>query len=194
MARLYRSDKEARAAFITEFPNLRIAKWSIKSCWDDDYQCIAWAECYTDRKSWPGVGYTWPEGLPRADPPEAATEDHFVQRFALLGYKQCGLDSSFEIGYQKVAIYANDQGVTHMARQHLLGRGWLSKTGKMEDILHPNLEDIEGDRSILAGQYGTVTLILKRSWWSALISLCLFRGLWADIKFWLSRRVYNYSF
>ena len=193
MARLYRSDEEARVAFIAEFPKLDSAKWSIKSPWDDDYQCIAWAECYIDRKSWPGSGYIWPERLPRADPPEAAPKDHFIQRFALLGYKPCGLDDSFEVGYQKVAIYANDQGVTHMARQHLLGRGWLSKPGVMEDILHANLEDIEGDTSKLAGQYGEVTLVLKRTWLSALVRLCLFRCLWFGLKFWLCRLATNHS-
>jgi hypothetical protein len=194
MARLYRNPKQVQDEFIGVFPKLANVDWCIKSPWDDDYQCVAWAECRTDRKSWPGAGYVWPEGLPQANPPQTAREDHFVQRFGLLGYKPCGLDRSFEIGYQKVAIYANDLGVTHMARQHFLGRGWLSKAGSMEDILHPNLEDIEGDTSIFANQYGKVTLILKRTWWKAFTSLSLFRCLLAAFKFRLHQCVHGYAF
>jgi hypothetical protein len=193
MSRRYRNDEEARAAFVLRFPNLADADFIIKSPWDDDYQCIAWAECYTDRKSWPGPGYAWPEGLPIADPPETATKDHFIQRFSRLGYKPCGLDRSFEFGYQKVAIYANDMGVTHMARQHIAGFGWLSKAGRMGDILHRNLEDIEGDMSVDAQKYGRVEIILKRTWWSALVRLCLFRCFWAAFKFWLYRLVHSYN-
>lgn len=187
MSRRYRSHDETRVAFLSEFPTLDYGNIIVKSPGDDDYQCIAWAECYTDRKSWPGSGYTWPEGLPLADPPESATTGHFVLRFSRLGYKPCGLDRSYEFGYQKVAIYANDQGVTHMARQHLFGLGWLSKPGRMEDIFHRNLEDLEGEMSITALQYGKVTLILKRTWWSALVRLCLFRCMWNTFKFWLYR-------
>jgi hypothetical protein len=125
--------------------------------------------------------------LPLADPAEAATVHHFLPRFSLLGYQPCGLDDSFELGYQKVAIYANDQGVTHMARQHILGIGWLSKPGKMEDVLHRKLADLEGDTSVVAFEYGKVVLIMKRSWWSALTKLCILRCMWHAFIFWLYR-------
>jgi hypothetical protein len=187
MARRYRNRDEIRAALFSEFPRLAASAITVKSPWDDDYQCIAWAECNTDRKSWPGDGYAWPKGLPLADPPETATTDHFIPRFSLLGYEPSGLDSSFALGYQKVAIYANDQGVTHMARQHLLGFGWLSKLGKMEDILHANLEDLEGDMAVAAYGYGKVVMILRRSWWSAIVRLCVFRCIWNALGFWLCR-------
>jgi len=187
MARRYRNIKEIRASFLLEFPRLAFDSVSIKSPWDDDYQCIAWSECYTDRKSWPAKGYAWPEGLPLADPDDTATIDHFLPRFSLLGYKPCGLNDSFELGYQKVALYANDQGVTHMARQHIFGIGWLSKPGKMEDVLHKKLADLEGAMSIAAFEYGKVVLILKRSWWSAMVKLCILRCLWHAFDFWIYR-------
>lgn len=193
MARQYRSGNQIRNAFLAAFPTLDYENITVKSPEDDDYQCIALAECRTDRKSWPATGCAWPEGLPLADPPQTATTDHFVPRFSLLGYKPCGLDRSFEFGYQKVAIYANDLGVTHMARQHLFGLGWLSKPGRMADILHQNLEDLEGDMSVFAFQYGKVTMIVKRTWWSALVRLCLVRCSWNAFKFWLHRRVLNYG-
>jgi hypothetical protein len=183
MARLYRRKEEIRADFLAAFPNLDFSTIAVKSPWDDGYQCVACAECDDTDKSWPAVGYRWPAGLPLADPDVGATAEHFIPRFALLGYEPCGLNKSFELGYQKVAIYANDQGVTHMARQHVLGIGWLSKPGKMEDIVHRNLGDIEGAMSASACQYGRVTLILKRSWWSAFVKLDIFRCFWNSLKF-----------
>jgi hypothetical protein len=187
MARVYRDVNKVRAELVLKFPRIPFDTLLIKSPSDDDYQCIAWSEGYTDRLSWPAEGYSWPTGLPLADPPEMATVDHFLLRFSLLGYRPCGLDDSFEFGYQKVAIYVNDQGVTHMARQHLLGLGWLSKLGDMEDILHRNLEDIEGEMSVAGYEYGRVAMVLKRTWWSAIVKLCLFRCIWNAFKFWLYR-------
>lgn len=130
--------------------------------------------------------YQWFPSLPLATVPQAAPVEYFIQGFKLLGYEPCE-SSAFEFGYQKVAVYANDMGVTHMARQHFLGRGWLSKLGDWEDILHSELKDVEGDMSPMAGQYGRVVQILKRSWGVALFKLCLFRCCWAAFKHWLYR-------
>jgi hypothetical protein len=104
------------------------------------------------------------------------------------GYRKCA-SPVFEFGYQKVAVYANALGVTHMARQHFLGRGWLSKLGAEEDIVHENVTDVEGDVSPMANQYGVVDQYMKRTWWAALFSLCLFRCFWASLKFGFYRRV-----
>jgi hypothetical protein len=114
------------------------------------------------------------------------TVDAFVQAFETLGYKQTRV-RAFEFGLQKVAIFAKENGmVTHMARQHLFGRGWLSKLGDLEDILHPDLESIEGDSSPAALGYGTVAQILERNWWAA-SKFGLFRCCWAGFRFWLYR-------
>ncbi len=64
-----------------------------------------------------------------------------------------------------------------MARQYYLGRGWLSKLGKNEDIFHRRLEDIEGDMSPLSGQYGRVVQVLRRNWLDAVRHGCVFRTL-----------------
>jgi len=74
-----------------------------------------------------------------------------------------------------------------MARQHFLGRGWLSKPGELEDIVHAELGDVEGDMAAMAWQYGQVTQILKRSWWAAIVNSCLFRCMWGAFTFWLYR-------
>jgi hypothetical protein len=185
----FRPASQVRADLQTQFSKLANTEWYIKSPFDDAYQCIAWAACYTDRVMWPSASPYWwfPNPLlPLAAIPEEASVDSFIRGFKLLGYEPCN-NRSFELGYQKVAIYANDLGVTHMARQHFAGRGWLSKLGGWEDILHRNLEDVQGDMSAIAREYGEVVQILRRSWWSALIRLCLFRSSWAALKFWLYR-------
>lgn len=123
--------------------------------------------------------------MPVAIVPEQAPVEYFIQGFQLLGYQPCD-NAAFEVGYQKVAIYANALGVTHMARQHLLGRGWLSKVGVLEDIFHPNLSDLEGHPWPFAPGYGLVVQVLKRSWWAA-AKFGLLRGLWASFKFWVCR-------
>jgi hypothetical protein len=186
---LFRPASKVQTILEHRFPELKNTRWSQKSPWDDRYKCIAWAACRTDLIWWPVEGEPqiyWPPNAPLDDDVDA-----FIQAFSAIGYRPCD-SREFEFGYQKVAIYASyDRRVLHMARQHLLGRGWLSKLGQMEDISHYNLKCLEGDPSpieaALGSSYGRVTQILKRTWWAALVNLCLFRSLWASIKFWLYR-------
>jgi hypothetical protein len=194
VAAKFRPASSVSANLYRKFPNLLNAEWSIKSPPNDAYQCIAWAACRTDRRMWPmdDPDYWWFPGLPLATMPQAAPADYFIKGFERLGYEPCE-SRAFEFGYQKVAIYANEIGVTHMARQHFLGKGWFSKLGDVEDIFHRELNDIEGDASLMAGEYGTVTQMLKRRWWTALARLCLFRCLWTTFKFWLYRLTHNYE-
>jgi hypothetical protein len=167
-------------------PNLAGSIWRINSPADDAYQCIAWAACQTDRHMWPHQDYWWFSGCPLVSIPDEAPLDYFIQGFAVLGYMPCG-SRGFEFGYQKLAIYANEIGITHMARQHFLGRGWLSKLGVLEDIVHQELEDVAGDTSAMAFQYGEVVQIVRRSWWVAIRKLCLFHCFWHACKHWLCR-------
>jgi hypothetical protein len=58
-------------------------------------------------------------------------------------------------GFEKIAVFADDDGVpTHAARQ-LSSGAWTSKLGQAEDIQHP-LRSLEGEI------YGKVAIILKR--------------------------------
>ena len=188
---VFRSAAEARQQLHQELPSLATVNWRVKSPLDTSYQCIAWAACRTDRSWWPwdDTRYYWPPGFAKFPINSPVPIDSFMEMFEQrFGYRPCQ-SSAFEFGYQKVAIYANNMGVTHMARQHFFGWGWLSKLGEEEDILHSQLTDLEGDIAPTAGQYGRVAQILKRSWWSALVRLCLFRGWWASLKCWFYRRV-----
>jgi hypothetical protein len=166
----FRPASRVRAAIEAAFPNLTNSNWYIKSPSSPSYQCIAWAACETKRNWWPmdcprdlfpPEAY-WPSHLPVAD----ESVDNFANAFATLGYERCDR-FDFEVGYQKVAIYAVFRNglwnTKHMARQHFLGHGWLSKIGPSEDIVHPQLSDLEGYL------YGTVVQVLRRDWWTALI-------------------------
>ncbi len=174
-----------RAKIEQDYPNLGNSKWKAKSPRTKDYQCIAWSACDTTRKWWPigapPIAY-WPPTVPAEE-----TVECFIQAFATLGYVPCESDR-WEFGFQKVALYVDDDGVpSHMARQHFIGLGWLSKLGDWEDILHPELKNLEGRTQPEPSQgYGRVAKILKRSWWTAL-RFGLLCGWWAAFRFWLYR-------
>lgn len=133
------------------FPRLQGTDWSLSSKADDLYNCIAWAVGITTEWWWPGdPGMThWPEGIPRL-----LTLETFRDAFATLGYAVCPGDE-LEPGFEKIALFANEQGIPkHAARQRTSGR-WTSKLGRLEDIDHA-LRDLEGTL------YGLVVLIMKR--------------------------------
>jgi hypothetical protein len=60
-----------------------------------------------------------------------------------------------EAGFEKIALFANDQGQPKHAARQLSDGHWTSKLGKSEDIEHA-LHDLTG---VL---YGSVVLIMKR--------------------------------
>ena len=161
-----RSEAVLRAELESQFPGLVGSGWVPTSDWDPGYKCIAWAASESHRHWWPiddPPFCYWPTKV------FDDKVDTFVEAFGRLGYKKCD-SREFEVGYQKVAIYATvNRRVKHMARQHFLGKGWLSKLGGLEDILHLQLRDIEGDASPLTTEYGEVVQILKRNWITAIV-------------------------
>ena len=186
---IFRSAAEARANLYQAFQRLAASKWSIRSPFDTDYKCIAWAACRTDRVWWPwdDPSLYWPPGFQKYPVGSAVPVADFIAVFRYkFGYQIC-TGSEFEFGYQKVAIYADALGATHMARQRFLGNGWLSKLGSNEDIIHAEPADI------YCNTYGTVAQYMKRSWWKALVTLCLFRCIWASVKFMVYRTVIRKS-
>ncbi|MBI1742619.1 hypothetical protein HYR54_06070 [Candidatus Acetothermia bacterium] len=134
----------------SEFPQLQNAQWKVASEESHYYNCVAYAAGETHRWWWPTRAY-WPDGIRRQ-----TTVESFIQAFRTLRYIPCE-NASLEEGYEKVAIYARNNGMpTHMARQ--LGSGiWASKLGKNVDIEHSTLQALEGPA------YGNVVKILKRS-------------------------------
>lgn len=122
------------------------------------YNCIAWAAGEDHRPWWPdqaGIGY-WPTGIPRD-----VTIDAFIQTYGTLGYQPCGMDGSSELGYQKIALYAEKDFLgqlvpTHAALQLPNGH-WSSKIGvRLEDIEHFTANAVVGPA------YGVIVCYLKR--------------------------------
>ncbi len=129
---------------LKEFP------YAIKSQRDPKYNCVAFAVGDTSQW-WEDVrikGYYWPPGAPDAD-----TVRGWAKVFEIHGYAETE-DQSLESEYEKIAIYASDDGPEHVARQKASGI-WVSKMGKGVDIEH-TLEAIEGSF------YGKVTKVMKR--------------------------------
>jgi hypothetical protein len=96
----------------------------------------------------PDNGY-WPEGVPTE-----VTVPAFVAAFATFGFSPTDQEE-LEPGWEKIALFADGNGVpTHAARQLPTAR-WTSKLGKLEDIEH-ELRDLTGTT------YGSVVQIMKR--------------------------------
>jgi hypothetical protein len=135
------------------FPNLRNEGYRVTSDEEDDYNCIAWAAERKDARWWPveGIdGVFWPYGVPLEE-----TVDAFILAFGTEGYVPCD-DGVHETGYEKIAIYANDQGEPcHAARQIETGH-WTSKLGFWEDIEHFTLSGVTCE------DYGRPVKFLKR--------------------------------
>ena len=133
------------------FPGLRLPDCAVTSQKDRRYNCIAHA-AGDSRRFWDPARSPeayWPKGVPRSYTLEA-----YEAAFATLGYKKCGRDNSLQAGIEKIAIFANDNGPQHAARQ-LENGSWTSKLGVLEDICHPLLQ-IEGT------QYGMVASVMWR--------------------------------
>lgn len=132
-----------------QFPGLLPGKYRITSPASYRYNCIAWAA--EDCMRWwepKMLGY-WP-GTALRD----YTIGGYVSAFQTLGYS-IALDGNFEPGFEKVALFVNDQGLpTHAARQLHSGK-WTSKLGQQEDIEHDDVHALEGLR------YGNIHCFLK---------------------------------
>ncbi len=133
------------------FPHLAHSAYAITSPSTSEYNCIAWAAGDVERWWWPVAGSFayWPPNTPLQE-----SLDAFIKAFGSIGFTPCG-DTNVEQGYEKIALYVNENGKpTHATRQLPNGR-WTSKLGKSQDIEH-ELESLSG------AVYGVVAQVLKR--------------------------------
>jgi hypothetical protein len=118
------------------------------------YNCLALA--LGDQSRWwgslagddPEVRYYWPDGVPNED-----TVTSWTMVLRQHGYEICE-NGEREQGFDKVVIYGDEEGATHIARQQPTG-WWLSKLGKNMDIEHEKPEELEGE-------YGSVQVFMRR--------------------------------
>lgn len=134
------------------FPRLNSTNYTITSCATVKYNCVAWA--VGDIGRWweagpPTKGYYWPPGVEDGD-----SVDDWGKLFQLHGYTESA-NQDHEKGFEKIAIYADNEGAQHVARQ-LQGGKWTSKLGNLSDVEHANL-------AVLEGTYGNVVRIMKRA-------------------------------
>lgn len=136
-------------SLLREFPLLKETGFRVTSSPDRRYNCIAWAADETSKWWWPDDAGYWPEEVPRE-----ATLEAFVAAYATRSYVPCDNDEPEE-GYEKVAIYANQKGPQHAARQLPNGK-WTSKLGALDDIEHNTLDGVNCEC------YGSVVKFLRR--------------------------------
>lgn len=139
------------------FPRLASSHYEITSDATDRYNCLAWA--IGDEDSWwapiEGDGISWPDDLPWE-----WTLETVQSVLATVGYEPCQ-DGDLVDGIEKVALYADEENVAHVARQLPDGR-WTSKLGSDCDIEH-ELEALEGfEDSPDAYRYGRVVAFMSR--------------------------------
>jgi hypothetical protein len=124
------------------------------------YNCIALAA--HDEKRWwqydpdgdAGFETYWPEKVKVIGEVTVST---WIKLFEYLGFKRVK-SARYEVGFEKVAIYAKGKEPTHVARQ--VGKHkWISKLGYGHDIQHRTLESLSG-RTL--DEYGGVVKILRR--------------------------------
>jgi len=134
----------------TIFPGLAGATYQVTSPATGLYNCIAWSTGDLSRWWWPDAlkQRYWPPGVAREE-----TVAAFQDAFAGLGFAVCQ-NESLEPEFEKIALFADDEGPQHAARQLLNGR-WTSKLGELEDVEH-DLHDLEGV------EYGKVVVFLSR--------------------------------
>ncbi|MCH8817807.1 MAG: hypothetical protein IIC92_08775 [Chloroflexi bacterium] len=140
-----------------KYPRLTNANHRVTSDASEEYNCVAWAAGIDTENVWPGDygdDFVWSEDLPEAE--EMAS---VVAFFESLGYEVCET-TDLEEGFEKVALYSDDEGdPTHVALQ-LRSGAWTSKLGWLEDIAHDSPELVGG--GIGEWDYGNVTVVMRR--------------------------------
>jgi hypothetical protein len=142
------------------FKNIRPDNFKCSSDRTEDivekYNCIAWAAGKKDNWWWPRntAGYYWPVGLPR-EPLNKETIENFLKAFETEGYERCN-DGKFENGFEKIALYVDNNNVPKHAARSLPNGAWTSKMGDFEDVEHESPQVVEGHG------YGTAKNFLRR--------------------------------
>ena len=109
---------------------------------------MAWA--LDDKTRWweKGRGCYWPDDNIPDD-----TVEGWIRIFEMSGYVKAD-SKEIESGFEK-AIYSNDEGPTHAARQTNEGQ-WTSILGWGHDIDHETADALEGK------EYGSIVQVMKR--------------------------------
>ena len=143
-------EREVKQILERAFPRLRGSGYKLTSKDTPSYNCIAWAAGDNRRWWWPlNPDGFWPDGVPRT-----VTMNAFVQAYETVGFVPCR-DSRLDRGFEKIALYADADGVPKHAARQLPNGKWTSKLGPSVDIEHTLIA--------LQGQaYGQISIFLRR--------------------------------
>src|SRR5947209_2861959 len=134
------STRRLRPAREALFPNLWQEDYHVTSDEDWAYNCIAHAAGKSDLPWWPAEegteGVFWPAGVAREE-----TIDCFLSAFLTQGYVPCDTLEA-EPGFEKTALYVDNDGKPLHAARQLPPGDWSSKLGDWEDIEHKTLANL----------------------------------------------------
>jgi hypothetical protein len=143
------------------FPKLFGGQYRLISGRTKRYNCLTWASGRTDVWSEAPPEGKWPTGV-LADGSVEAT----IRYFENLGFTRISAGATgLEPGVEKVAVYGDQWGYTHAARQLPNGK-WTSKIGTLQDIEHDSLDALTSVETKLGTQedhaYGRIVQILMK--------------------------------
>lgn len=132
----------------------RLSEYRVTSPKDPTYNCIAFAAGDTTRKwactPFPIPGYYWPSGAIQGDKPDA-----LQSAFEQVGFELAD-NGELEVEYDKIALYADENGNwSHAAIQTESGK-WASKLGNEEDIEHTD------PHCFVGSLYGNLVCFMRR--------------------------------
>jgi hypothetical protein len=143
-----------RDAVEVQLPRLSAGKYRITSSKTTAYNCFAWAAKDTTRVWSPvmlGSGVYWPPGIPALP-----SLTGVVDAYTICGFEVCTLPDPEE-GYEKIAIFATEEGEPRHAARQLPNGAWTSKLGDHVDIEHDELELVGG------AFYGEPSIYMRRA-------------------------------
>jgi hypothetical protein len=137
-----------------KYPNLTPWNYTVTSGETTQYNCVAHAVGDTTQKwdcpPFGKHGCYWPPGALRGDKIEA-----LISAFVTIGYVLCD-DGKPEPGFEKVALYEDENREWSHAAKQCKDGAWSSKLGTWEDIRHATPEGVE------CPTYGKVVAYMKR--------------------------------
>jgi hypothetical protein len=136
---------------LPDFPNTTDHNCRRSSAPTFEYNCLAWSVHRQDVWMWPDEReqFAWPIGMVRGD-----TLANLRSFFERIGFSVC-FSEHLEPGFEKIAIYGQNDIPEHVARQ-LPNGTWTSKLSGGIDVEHDTLNVLEH------GKYGVVRTIMQK--------------------------------
>lgn len=130
-----------RKAVEAQIPRLENSDYRITSPRDARYNCFAWAAGDAGRVWSPsmlGSGVYWPPGIPALP-----SRSGVIAAYRVCGFEVCD-SPEVDPGFEKIAIFEDDNGEPRHAARQLASGAWTSKLGPHVDIEHQEVDAVGG--------------------------------------------------